>query len=260
MDFNERVIPGISSNFMYREALARYEFGLKFLKPGMRVLDLGCGTGYGDKVLASKGLNVTGIDIDAEAISFARKNYKDENIEFKVGNILNLKDADKYFDAVISFEVIEHLKDPDKFLQNINQVLKPGGFFIMSTPNSEFTSPEGGVASPYHTKEFNQKELNKLLVNKFKKVEIFGQVKSKKALTAWEDFLNSQNARQSAVNTDVLGVRKLIPRSLKEALWRVFGNFFGRRTQDSLGTGDFPISVKSAKLAHYFIAVCQKSR
>lgn len=257
MDFNERVIPGVSSNFMFQEALARYEFAKKYLKPDSKVLDLGSGTGYGSKVLTQKNCSVLGIDINSEAISFAKKRYSDKNINFQKGDITKLRFKNR-FDAVVSFEVIEHLANPLKYLDGINKALKTGGTFILSTPNASVISPKGGVSSPYHVKEFDHAELKSLLTKKFKKVEIFGQTKSKKAKEAWKDFMKSQEAREGIARNDKLGIRKFIPKELKEKFWKYFGSFFGRKTQEELETKDFPIGSESVRLAYYFVAVCRK--
>ena len=109
MDFNERVIPGLSSNFMYQEALARYEFAAKYLRNGLKVLDLGCGTGYGTSIFASDNCHVVGIDINKQAVDFAKKNYWNKNISYLVRDITNLKLSNKEFDITTAFEVVEHL-------------------------------------------------------------------------------------------------------------------------------------------------------
>jgi SAM-dependent methyltransferase len=257
MDFNERVIPGVSSNFMFKEALARYEFAKKYIKSDMCILDLGSGTGYGTSVLGADGVRVLGIDINSEAVNFSNKHYASSNVEFKKGDILSKLPKDEY-DLVTSFEVIEHLKNPVLFLKNINSSLKKNGVFIMSTPNASIISPTGGVGSPYHTKEFDYDELNKMLRKNFREVTIFGQFKSKKAISAWSDFLKSQKVRESSVKRDLLGIRKFIPKELKEFIWKYLGNFYGRKTQETLDTKDFPIHAESVKLAFYFVAVCVK--
>lgn len=257
MDFNERVIPGVSSNFMFKEALSRYEFASKYLKNNMSVLDLGSGTGYGANILAKVAKKVIGMDINQEAVSFSTKNYNRPNLKFIKGDINTLHKKSEY-DMVVSFEVIEHLKNQKLFLRNINKALKKNGLFIMSTPNAAVISPEGGVGSPYHTKELNYQELNTLLKSNFKKVKIFGQFKSKKANEAWKDFLKSQSAREAVIKSDKFGIRKLVPIGFKEFVWKYLGSLFGRRTQSFLNTTDFPIRTESVKLAYYFVAVCEK--
>lgn len=260
MDFNERVIPGVSSNFMLKEALSRYEFAAKFIKKDYFILDLGCGTGYGTHYLAKMAKKTVGVDINPEAIRFARKNYLHKNLKYKIADINSIKESGKY-DLIVSFEVIEHLKNPASFVSGVYRMLKKEGIFILSTPNAEVVSPNGGVASPYHEKEFKYQELSLLLRKKFKDdVEILGQKKSAKADESWKDFLKSQDKRQKLVQSDRLSIRKLIPRSLKEFLWKYAGNFFGRRTQENVETSDFPIDKKSVRLSYYFIAICRKSR
>ena len=258
MDFNERVIPGVSSNFMFKEALARYEFASKFISAKDNVLDFGCGTGYGSFYLTKLSAHVTGVDIDREALAFARKKYAKKGLNFKHGNVEN-KINEKY-NAICSFEVVEHINSPKAYLENIYKSLLPGGYFILSTPNSKVSSPDGKLQSEYHTKEYDFNELSSMLNRRFKSVKIYGQTKSAKAKAAWKDFLVSQDKRQAIVTTDKLGIRKLIPKSVKEKAWKIIGNFAGRKPQEYLDTADFPVTLKNVKMADYFIAVCQKSQ
>ena len=119
----------------------RYDFAVKYLKgmnkDSLMILDIACGTGYGSDIL--KILNpklIIGVDIDSETIRYASKKYGSERCVFKIANAIDMKDfRDKMFDAIISFETIEHLEDPILFLENINRLLKNKGILIMSTPN-----------------------------------------------------------------------------------------------------------------------------
>ena len=241
MDFAERVIPKVSSNYMFRQARARYLFAYKLLK-NKNILDIGCGTGY-----ATIG---TGIDIDPEAICYAKKHYK---ANFLVGDATNLPFENGTFDAVTSFETIEHIKDYKKYLTEIKRVLKPGGKLILSTPRKN-----GLSNSQYHIKEFSFIELDNLLRLRFKSVKIYGQGSSKKAQNAWNDFMISQKSRQKIVNSDTLRFRKLIPKYLKELIWRYMGNwFFKRDTQESLSEKDFPIGKYHGN-CQTLIAVCSR--
>src|SRR3990167_3806200 len=79
---------------------------------GKKILDCSCGTGYGSGLLAQNN-EVTGVDISEEAIEFAKQHF---TAEFKVGNAEQLEFEDESFDAVVSFETIEHLDNPYKFL------------------------------------------------------------------------------------------------------------------------------------------------
>lgn len=241
MDFAERVIPNISSNYMYRVARARYLFAYKLIK-SKNILDIGCGTGY--------GTIGTGIDIDSEAIAYAKSHFK---ANYVVGNATKLPFEKECFGAVTSFETIEHIKDYDKYLSEITRVLKKDGLLILSTPRKN-----GPSNSPYHVREYSFSELNNLLKLYFKSVKIYGQTSSKKAQTAWNDFLLSQVSRQKIVTNDVLRIRKLFPKGLKELIWKHLGNrFFKRDTQESLTEEDFPI-VEYNERCQTLIAVCSR--
>lgn len=257
MDPNERVIPGLSAGFLYFEAVNRYLFALKHLKKGQLVLDLGCGTGYGCAILFKKG-SVIGVDNSEEAISFAQKKFS-KYAKFEIGNAENLNFKRESFDLVCAFEVIEHLKNPNKMLEEIVRVLKKQGNLIISTPNRDRVSGKDGKShSKYHKKEYFLNEFVSLLSNFFNKVEIYGQHKSTKAKKTIASFMKSQKARENLVKKDILGIRKLFPRYLKEKIWRFLGALFGREAQEHLSPVDFPITKKGLSSSDYFVAVCSK--
>lgn len=251
MDFNERLIPGVSANYLYQEALSRYEFALEIIQEGSMVLDLGCGTGYGSELLSARS-RVIGVDSSTKAIRFAKSNYKGP--AFMVADAHLLPFSKNKFDFVVSYELIEHLKKPKTFLTQVRRVLKTGGTLILSTPNRDYKKT---MASPYHEREYTANELAKLLKGKFKKVELFGQTKSKDASVAHKKFLESQDARQGMVDLDKVGFRYLFPRRVKEYIWIYIGAFFGRYSQEMLQVSDFPIKKDSMKKAEYFVCVCK---
>ena len=232
MDFAERVIPGITSNYMLKQSLARYAFAYKIIKNKKIILDAACGTGY-----ATTGV---GIDNDPEAIAFAQKHYKAKYI---LGDVLKIPFEDKHFDAVTSFETIEHV-NAKSFLAEVKRVLKKNGVLVLSTPRKN-----GPSNSPYHVKEFSSSELKGLLKKYFKSVKIYGQGSSKNAQKAWEDFLDSQESREKLIGFDLLSFCKFLPKELKEHIWKYFGNLFSKRkTQEGLTEKDFPINGNSLKL------------
>src|SRR3954469_6922749 len=77
----ERVIPGQGGVDLLNEHLARYTFAARLAR-GKRVLDAGCGAGYGSAELAHAAQSVIGIDVAAEAVDFAREHYRLPNLSF----------------------------------------------------------------------------------------------------------------------------------------------------------------------------------
>jgi len=225
-----------------------------------KILEYGCGDGYLLKEIFLKNsgnLNIeyVGIDYSPTQIENVKKFFKEGNffVYDLTKGIHQFKDGE--FDMVVSYEVIEHLKKPESFLKEIKRVLVKNGIFTLSTPNVNFPHV---TTSPYHKREYKKFELVKLLREHFRKVEIYGQKKNKKAQEAFVEFLRSQDVRQKIVDSDRLGIRKLMPRGLKELIWRYFGSFYGRSAQDKLSTLDFPITKVITKDTEYFIAVCKK--
>lgn len=248
MDFNERVIPKITANFLFQEAIARYHFALRHLSSKSKlILDIGCGTGYGTALLAQKGA-VIGLDIDREAVIYAQKHFPQAT--FITSSALKLPFPDNQTDCIVSFETIEHFPQTNKFLSEVKRILHPRGLFILSTPN-------GQSNSPYHATYFTSKTLITALRKYFPKVALYGQFKSLKAKNAFQKFLVSQLARQTYVNSDVFNLRKLLPKSVKEKLWTHIGALHGRNNQEQLTWKDFPIT-KHVENCEYLLAICQK--
>jgi hypothetical protein len=78
-------------------------------------------------------------------------------------------------DAVVSFETIEHFYEHDQFLAEVRRVLRPGGRFIVSSPERDVYSPTGSNANPYHARELSRKEFVRFLRNSFAHVRLLGQ-------------------------------------------------------------------------------------
>ena len=174
----ERVIEGETPSRIWLEHVARYEFASDWVR-GEKVLDIACGTGYGSRLLHDHGAStVLGVDIDAEAVSYANKRYGCPGLEFAAGDALNFK-ASADFDVVVSFETLEHLPAPAQFVRSIPSLLVNSGIFIVSTPNRRVTSPGKLIAekcdNPFHQIEYAKGEFAELLGESFGSVKIYGQ-------------------------------------------------------------------------------------
>lgn len=132
----ERVVPGQMHRYIttLQEHMARYNLALKPAL-GKRVLDAACGAGYGSKLLTEAAKSVTGVDRSIEAVSFALENYptrvrSSRELSFKICNLEKDFPVGQY-DLCVSFETIEHLDDPARFLTNVAKKCKE---FIFSIP------------------------------------------------------------------------------------------------------------------------------
>lgn len=170
----ERVTLGTSPTEVMQEHLDRYYFALDYVK-NKTVLDIACGTGYGSHILAGKARHVTGADISQEALNYAQGHYKADNLKYIQCDACSIPYPDNSFDVVVSFETLEHIEKYQAFISECSRVLKPGGKFIVSTPNSFVSSPSGNIINPYHVIEFTPVEFMEILKKEFAGAELYGQ-------------------------------------------------------------------------------------
>ena len=107
---------------------------------GPRILDLGCSEGVLEILLARKGFNVTGVDINAEALAFARDLLAREpeevrsRVRFVHGDLAQARLLDDRFDTLVMGEILEHLEDPQILLNMSLDLIRPDGRVIITTP------------------------------------------------------------------------------------------------------------------------------
>ena len=168
----ERIVPDEEEPGIVALHLKRYEFALPLCR-GKEVLDAGCGVGYGTALLAQEAARAVGVDIDAQALAYARERYRAANLEFRRMDLLDLDFADASFDVVCSFEAIEHLAHRDAFLAGAARLLRPGGALVVSTPRAERTTER--PSNPHHRVEYSREDFEALLRRHFRHVELYGQ-------------------------------------------------------------------------------------
>ncbi|MFI3285334.1 MAG: class I SAM-dependent methyltransferase [Rikenellaceae bacterium] len=160
----ERVSTELSDNFVFQRSLLAYHEAAKRISG--RVLEIGTGSGYGVKIIAPHATRFTTLDKHLPAADL----LKETTVEFKEATVPPLPFEDESFDFVISFQVIEHIKDDKLFVEEIRRVLRPEGSFIVSTPNIKMSL----TRNPWHVREYTKEEFSSLLGIGFSKIEALG--------------------------------------------------------------------------------------
>lgn len=150
-----------------------------------RVLDAGCGEGYGAELLRTAGADaVIGLDYDSTTLRHVAKVYP--QINPLRGNLVQQGLADDSFDLVVSMQAIEHLWDQPAFIAECARVLRPGGTLVLSTPN-RLTFPSGNW---YHTKELTAAEFVELVEAHLDVTDVLG-LRHGERLAHWESAYGS---------------------------------------------------------------------
>ena len=125
------------------------------LVDGERVLDLGCGSGYGSRMMAERALSVHGIDIDAATIDAASAGLADaDRISFEAADALGFlrrPDLPARFDVIVCFEALEHLESLEPTLERLRELADDGIRMVLSVPNSKGL----GEQNEFHATDFS---------------------------------------------------------------------------------------------------------
>lgn len=164
--------------FIKLEHLGRYLFACDYLKEHTiteNVLDIACGTGYGSFLLSKRIKNVVGIDKNIEEVA---PQYKKDNIKF-IKEDIDKVDLTSTYQAIICFETLEHVNNPNRLLKQISKSLTSKGFFLLSVPNAKYEKLDenGNNLDIYHKTIFKLDDLLDQLKNDFKIIDVLGQSK-----------------------------------------------------------------------------------
>ena len=151
--------------------LDRYRFAAERVN-GKNVLDCACGTGYGVRLLKEAGgaAKVVGVDVDDQAVAYARRRHQVDLTAFICASGDSLPMPAGSLDIVTSFETVEHVPDDASLIKEFHRVLRPQGVLIISTPN-QWPLKE----TPFHVREYNRKTFVDLLEAYFGCVEFYNQ-------------------------------------------------------------------------------------
>jgi 2-polyprenyl-3-methyl-5-hydroxy-6-metoxy-1,4-benzoquinol methylase len=241
---NEENITTSAEYVMYLRHLFAYEYARGCLYANDRVLDLGCGEGYGTHFLSSHVRTITGLDVDEKVVEHAKQKYgQGGNCTYSVYDGLKIPFEAGQFDAVISFQVVEHAPDEQAFVKEAARVLKPGGKFILTTPNKATRLlPYEKPFNEFHIREYYPHELRELLKQAFADVSVFG-------VMADDRIVQMENERIKRIHENLANrVKKWVPSGIRSAV---------RRTLEQLKSPEFTAGNQQDgggfKISDYFL-------
>lgn len=186
-----------SDNFVFQRSLLAYHKAAEIV--GGDVLEIGTGMGYGVDVIAPSAKRFVTIDK-----SVPQELHLPDNAEFRQMTVPPLQLPDAEFDYVVSFQVIEHIKDDEAFVREVHRVLRHGGRFVVSTPNA----PMSLTRNPWHVREYRAEELKALLERHFSQVECYGVEGNAKVMEYYE--ANRRSVERIA-RWDILDLQHRLP-------------------------------------------------
>ncbi|HTE48674.1 MAG TPA: class I SAM-dependent methyltransferase [Candidatus Paceibacterota bacterium] len=248
MTNGERLYPEFMYDHSRSDHESRYVFAQKYVKEFNHVLDAACGSGYGSKILSHSAQHVTGIDLSRHAISYAQEHFGNSSINFRVGDLgKKFEFSDDSFDAIVSFETLEHVVDQDFMLKEFKRVLKPGGVLVISTPDKnihKYVDP----GNPYHIKELTKEEFITTLSKYFKVFELYGK-DPLLSLPIYYKFLRMLVKIWIRLDVIKLG-RSIVPRHIKQKLIK--------NTETTSEHGNtYPLDIEAPNIKYDdLIAIC----
>lgn len=226
-----------SDNPLHQRLLSAYLIAKPYIKGDL--LELGCGEGRGIRELASLANSYTAIDKIEEVIDQLSADFPEH--KFQQGHFPPMPYADDSFDTIVSFQVIEHIKDDHLFLKEISRILKPGGTALISTPNIKMTLSR----NPWHIREYTADQLAKIAAKYFIEVDMRGVAGSAKVM-AYHD--ENRASVQKIMKYDILNLQYRLP----AAILRIPYEFLNRRNRNQLEAGNNEL-VKAITSEDYFL-------
>ncbi len=226
-----------SDNPLHQRLLKPYSVAGDWVKGDL--LEIGCGEGRGIDWLLPYVSSYAAIDKIESAVT--RLRLKFPSAKFMSGHLPPLPYKDASFDSIVSFQVIEHIKDDLLFLKEIHRVLRPGGVALITTPNRIMSLSR----NPWHAREYTSQELSILVKTIFPTVQMKGVTGNEKVMAYHE-----QNRRSvdKIMRWDIFDLQHRLP----AALLRIPYDLLNRLNRNKLQT-DADELVAGISLSDYLI-------
>ena len=207
-----------SDNYVFQRSILAYYKAAELVSGD--VLEIGTGMGYGVEVVAPAADKYVTIDK-----SCAYNVELPANAEFRQMTVPPLDFADESFDYVVSFQVIEHIKNDKEFVAEVSRVLRKGGKFIVSTPNA----PMSLTRNPWHVREYTAEELKKLLSKEFSQIDMMGVSGNEKIMEYYEA---NRRGVERITRFDILDLQHRLPRWMLQIPYDILNRLNRRRLLD----------------------------
>lgn len=231
----ERVSCEASDNFVFQRSVLAYAEAAKLISG--EVLEIGTGTGYGTSMLAQSTARLVTIDKHHhEGLSATLP----ANVEYLTATVPPLPFGDASFDCVVSFQVIEHIVDDRRLVSEISRVLRPGGLFVVTTPNA----PMSLTRNPWHVREYRAGELKSLLESGgLTCTGEYGIAGNERVMEYYE---NNRRSVRRITRFDIFDLQHRLPRRLLQLPYDILNRINRRRLLAadesltlSIGTDDY---------------------
>ncbi|GAB5417465.1 MAG: hypothetical protein Crog4KO_30470 [Crocinitomicaceae bacterium] len=193
-----------SDNFVFQRSVLAYQEAADRIQG--KVLEIGTGSGYGIEYIAQNSSRFITLDKHKPDVVSNETLISASNVQFLQMKVPPLVDIpSNYFDAVISFQVIEHIKDDHAFILEALRVLKPGGKLILTTPNKTMSL----TRNPWHIREYTSTEFVELLSKYFDINEELGVFGNRNVKDYYE---KNKAAVKKTTRFDILNLQYRLPR------------------------------------------------
>lgn len=211
-----------SDNPIHQRLLKAYYVARDYVKGNL--LEIGCGEGRGVGLLHNLVDDYTAIDKIQEVVDKLSVEFPDT--KFRQMVIPPIGFDDEQFDAIISFQVIEHIKDDNKYIEEISRILKPGGTALITTPNIKMSLSR----NPWHIREYTAEELAVLCNPYFTKVEIMGITGNEKVMQYYEE---NKMSVQKLMRFDIFNLQYKLPAALLKIPYEFMNRLNRNKLQES---------------------------
>ena len=210
-----------SDNPIHQRLLKAYYLAQPYMQGDL--LEIGCGEGRGIDLLSPLVERYVAVDKIGTMLEKMATQYP--QVQFQQMMLPPLEGLeDESFQRVISFQVIEHIKDDRAYLKEIHRVLKPGGIALITTPNIKMTL----TRNPWHIREYQAHELKQLASEIFDQVQIMGVAGNDKVMQYYQ---SNKKSVERITRFDIFDLQHRLPAWILRIPYDLLNRLNRRRLQ-----------------------------